>query len=183
MIYTALLRGINVGGKNKINMKELKQALEESGMRSVETYINSGNIIFVDKRSKEQVTGALEEAIFTHFSLRIKVLVYTSEEYRRIAGAVPADWTNDDRLKSDVLFLWEEVDEEAVLEDLPLKPEIDRVEYVPGAILWSVERNHVNRSGMAKIVGTKLYQHVTIRNVNTVRKIHDLIKELEGKDK
>lgn len=179
MIYAALLRGINVGGKNKIPMKELKQAFEEDGMSSVKTYINSGNIVFTDKRPKEEVTAILEEAIFAHFDLRIKVLVYSIEEYNRIAEAVPEDWTNDDQLKSDVLFLWEEVDDPAVLEELTLKPGIDRVEYVPGAILWSVERDQVTRSGMAKIVGTKLYQSVTIRNVNTVRKIHDLMKELE----
>lgn len=182
MIYAALLRGINVGGNNKINMKELKQVLEEAGMRSVKTYINSGNIAFADNRSKEQVTEILEAAIFKHFGFHIKVLVYTSEEYNRIAEAVPEDWTNDDRLKSDVLFLWEEVDEESVLENLPLKPEIDRVTYVPGAVLWSVERDHVTRSGMAKIVGTKFYQRVTVRNVNTVRKIHALLTELDVKE-
>lgn len=65
------------------------------------------------------------------------------------------------------------------MEQLPLKPEIDRAHYVPGAILWSVDRDNVTRSGMAKIVGTKLYKLVTIRNVNSVRKIHELMKELK----
>lgn len=180
MIYAALLRGINVGGSNKVNMKELKQVFEEAGMTSVKTYINSGNIVFVDAgRSKQEIMAVLEEAIFAHFGLRIKVLVYSMDEYTRIAEAVPDGWTNDDRLKSDVLFLWEKADEEAVLEQLPLKPEIDRAHYVPGAILWSVDRDNVTRSGMAKIVGTKLYKLVTIRNVNSVRKIHELMKELK----
>lgn len=180
MIYAALLRGINVGGNNKVNMKELKQVFEEAGMTLVKTYINSGNIVFADAgRSKQEIMAVLEAAIFAHFGLRIKVLVYSIDEYTRIAEAVPDDWTNDDRLKSDVLFLWEEADEEAVMEQLPLKPEIDRAHYVPGAILWSVDRDKVTRSGMAKIVGTKLYKLVTIRNVNSVRKIHELMKELK----
>lgn len=109
MIYAALLRGINVGGNNKVNMKELKQVFEEAGMTSVKTYINSGNIVFADAgRSKQEIMAVLEEAIFAHFGLRIKVLVYSMDEYTRIAEAVPDGWTNDDRLKSDVLFLWEE---------------------------------------------------------------------------
>ena len=180
MIYAALLRGINVGGNNKVNMKELKQVFEESGMTAVKTYINSGNIVFKDAiRTKQEVMAILEAAIFAHFSLRIKVLVYTIDEYSRIAEAVPEEWTNDDKLKSDVLFLWEEADEESVLEQLPLKPEVDRVHYVSGAILWSVDRDKVTKSGMSKIVGTKLYKLVTIRNVNSVRKIYGLMQEIE----
>lgn len=180
MIYVALLRGINVGGNNKINMKELKHAFEEAGMTAVKTYINSGNIIFADvARSKQEVTVKLENVIFSEFGLRIKVLVYAIDEYTRIAEAIPAEWTNDEKLKSDVLFLWEEVDDESVLSQLPLKAEIDHAQYVPGAILWSVERGKVTKSGMAKIVGTKLYKQITIRNVNSVRKIHQLMQELK----
>ncbi len=180
MIYVALLRGINVGGNNKINMKELKRVFEEAGMTAVKTYINSGNIIFADAgRTKQEATAILETAIFSEFGLRIKVLVYTIDEYSRIAEAVPLEWTNDEKLKSDVLFLWEEVDDESVLEQLPLKSGIDQAHYVPGAILWSVARDQVTKSGMAKIVGTKLYKQVTIRNVNSARKIHQLMQEVE----
>jgi len=181
MIYAALLRGINVGGNNKISMKELKEVFEQAGMSSVKTYINSGNIIFKDARNKEQVTLVSEQAIFEHFGLRIKVLVYSFDEYSLIAQAVPPEWVNDERLKSDVLFLWEQADDEGVLEQLALKPGIDRVQYVPRAILWSVDRGDVTKSGMAKIVGTKLYKLVTVRNVNTVRKIYKLMEELEEK--
>ncbi|MFP3322470.1 DUF1697 domain-containing protein [Planococcus sp. SIMBA_160] len=180
MIYAALLRGINVGGHNKVNMKELKEAFEQAGMSSVKTYINSGNIVFQDSREKEQVTILLEQAIHEQFGLRIKVLVYSFDEYSRIAQAVPSEWANDKQLKSDVLFLWQQVDQESVMEKLPLKPDIDQAIYVPGAVLWSVDREQASRSGMAKIVGTALYKQVTIRNVNTVRKIYELMRELEG---
>ncbi len=180
MIYVALLRGINVGGNNKINMKELKRVFEEAGMTAVKTYINSGNIIFSDVvRTKPEVTDILENAIFSEFGLHIKVLVYAIDEYSRIAEAVPAEWTNDEKLKSDVLFLWEEVNDESVMAQLPLKPGIDHAQYVPGAILWSVARDQVTKSGMTKIIGTKLYKQVTIRNVNSVRKIHQLMQELK----
>ncbi|RNF38962.1 DUF1697 domain-containing protein [Planococcus salinus] len=180
MIYVALLRGINVGGKNKVDMKLLKQAFERAGMNSVKTYINSGNILFSDDHhSRDDLPTLLEEVIFDCFGLRIKVLVYSKDEFHQIVQAVPSHWTNDRQMKSDVLFLWEEVDEESVLDQLVIKPAIDQTYYVPGAILWSVDKELVTKSGMSKIVGSGLYQHVTVRNVNTVRKIAGLMEEME----
>lgn len=177
MIYVALLRGINVGGKNKIDMKSLKQAFEQAGMASVKTYINSGNIIFADHdHQKEELAAILEEAISKNFNLQIKVLIRNFDEFSRMLQSVPENWTNDRMMKSDALFLWEEVDLETVLEQLAIKPGIDRVIYVPGAVLWSVDRDKVTRSGMGKIVGSILYQRVTVRNVNTVRRIFALMQ-------
>ncbi len=60
--------------------------------------------------------------------------------------------------------------------NLAIKPNIDTVKYVPGAILWSIDKINATKSGMSKIVGSKLYQQVTIRNVNTVRKIYKLMQ-------
>lgn len=178
MIYVALLRGINVGGNNKVDMKELKKVFEEAGMSSVKTYINSGNIVFEDSlHEKEELPAILEAAILAHFNLSIKVLVYSFDEFQRVAASIPDNWTNDQDMKSDVWFLWPEADDEAVLEKLTIKPEIDRVNYVPGAVLWSVDKEYVTKSGMQKVIGTKLYKLVTIRNVNTVRKLLGLMEE------
>ncbi|WP_033542250.1 DUF1697 domain-containing protein [Planococcus sp. CAU13] len=180
MIHVALLRGINVGGNNKIDMKELKAVFEEAGMSSVKTYINSGNIVFDSTASAEELPVILEAAILAHFGLPIKVLVYSFDDFKRIIGDIPGSWTNDTNMKSDVWFLWPEADSESVLEQLVIKPEIDRVLYVPGAILWSVDKEHVTRSGMQKVIGTKLYKLVTIRNVNTVRKLLGLMEEMNN---
>lgn len=178
MIYVALLRGINVGGNNKVDMKELKNVFEEAGMSSVKTYINSGNIIFADSlHEKEKLPAILEAAILAHFNLSIKVLVYSFDDFKQIAASIPDNWTNDQDMKSDVWFLWPEADDEAVLEELTIKPEFDRVNYVPGAVLWSVDKEYVTKSGMQKVIGTKLYKLVTIRNVNTVRKLLGLMEE------
>lgn len=176
MIYVALLRGINVGGNNKINMKELKGTFEWVGLQSVVTYINTGNIIFADKgRSKGELVSLLEYAIHKDFGLQIKVLILSMEDYARVMEALPAGWSNGDQMKSDVMFLWEEVDNESVVGELLHKPDIDTVIYVPGAILWSVGRDQVTRSGMQKLIGTKLYRQMTVRNVNTTRKIYELM--------
>lgn len=176
MIYAALLRGINVGGKNKMEMKKLKESFEKGGMQRVGTYINSGNVIFEDaEHSKKELAALLETAIFRDFALEIKVLVLGMDDLDRVIEALPAHWRNDDTMQCDVMFLWEEVDAETVLSDLDIKSGIDTALYVPGAVLWSVDRVNVTRSGLIKVVGTKLYGKMTVRNVNSVRKIHELM--------
>jgi uncharacterized protein (DUF1697 family) len=181
MTFVALLRGINVGGNNKIDMKQLKAKFERLNLRDVVTYINTGNIIFNDDtRSAIELSGLLEEAIAADFGLKIRVMIRTLDEISTIMASLPEHWANNQEMKSDVLYLWDEIDNESVLETLSLKPDIDRVIYVPGAILWSYDRENAGRSGMNKIIGTKFYSHVTVRNVNTARKIYDLMKAAEA---
>lgn len=177
MVFIALLRGINVGGNNKIDMKQLKQTFERVGMKDVVTYINTGNIIFsINGRSKNELSSILEEAIHHDFGLQIKVVVRSMDDVREIIREIPDTWENDKDMKSDVMFLWEEIDDESVLENLVIKPNIDTVKYVPGAILWSVDKVNVTKSGMSKIIGSKIYKQVTVRNVNTTRKIYELME-------
>ncbi|MGG3803550.1 DUF1697 domain-containing protein [Metabacillus fastidiosus] len=177
MVYIALLRGINVGGKNKIDMKLLKKTFEKVGMNDVVTYINTGNIIFSYKGiSKTELSRILEEAIHNDFKLQIKVVVRSIDDIRGIINAIPATWKNDKDMTSDVMFLWDEIDDESVLENLVIKPNIDSVTYVPGAILWSIDKKNITKSGRSKLIGSKIYKQVTIRNVNTARKIYELMQ-------
>ncbi|MHA6482512.1 DUF1697 domain-containing protein [Paenibacillus sp. strain BS8-2] len=177
MIYVALLRGINVGGNNKIDMKALKATFERLELQHVTTYINTGNIIFEDRaHSAKKLSELLEEAISADFGLTIRVMVRTLDEISTIMTALPEHWANNQEMKSDVLYLWDEINHANVLESLTIKPDIDRVIYVPGAILWSYDRENAGRSGMNKIIGSKVYAQTTVRNVNTARKIFDLMK-------
>lgn len=106
MIYVALLRGINVGGNNKISMQELKTTFEDAGMTSVVTYINSGNVVFSDSVYKQsELASLLEEGILKDFGLAIKVLVRSLDEIAEVMGALPDPWQNNKEMKSDVMFL------------------------------------------------------------------------------
>jgi uncharacterized protein (DUF1697 family) len=89
---------------------------------------------------------------------------------------LPETWANDKTAKCDVMFLGDNVDREEVLDQLTIKPGIDDVRYVPGALLWRVERASVTRSGMLKLVGTELYAQMTVRNCNTLRKLGALVQ-------
>ncbi|HYE11969.1 MAG TPA: DUF1697 domain-containing protein [Patescibacteria group bacterium] len=181
MIYVALLRGINVGGNNKVDMKLLKETFIQIGMESVITYINSGNVVFIDrKHTKAEIASLLEQAILRDFNLAIKVLIRSIDDFEPMMKILPQSWKNDNDMKCDVLFLWEEIDKETLLAELEIKPNIDSVKYSPGAILWSVDKRSVAKSGLMKIVGTALYKKMTVRNVNTTRKIYEIMQEVRN---
>jgi uncharacterized protein (DUF1697 family) len=178
MTFVALLRGINVGGNSTVSMGLLRKTFERLGLSQVRTYINSGNVIFQDEtHSSAELVTRLETAIEEDFGFAVKVLVRDFPSIQKIHAALPAQWVNDHTMKCDVMFLWEHVDEASVLDQLIIKPAIDEVKYVPGAILWRVDRENVTKSGLLKLVGTQLYKAMTIRNCNTVRKLFELMNE------
>lgn len=180
MVFVSLLRGINVGGKAKVEMATLKEVFEEVGCEAVRTYINSGNVVFRDERGAAELSGVLEEAIAARFSLDVPVLIRDLENVRALESAIPSEWTNDKEQRTDVLFLWEEFDVPDVLDGLKVNPQIENVLHVHGAIVWNIARADANRGNLRRIAGTELYRKLTIRNVNTVRKLHGLMEELQA---
>lgn len=181
MIYVALLRGINVGGNNKVDMKKLKTRFESLGFKNVETYINSGNIIFeTDKQNQNAIVGEIETAIKSDFELSIKVLVRDFTSIQHICEKLPDTWVKNELMRTDIMFLWENMDSPQIIEQLQLKP-VDNVIYTPGALLWNVADKDYDNSALFKLVGTKTYKHITIRNVNTVRKLYQIMLDKKQK--
>ena len=169
MDYIALLRGINVGNSIKINMKELKTLFEQCGFSNVSTYINSGNVIFKSNDKKNSITENIEKALHITSGNEVKVLVKTKSEVVEIANSIPGDWQNNDDLKTDVAYLFESIDNENIINELPIKKEYIQVIYVKGALIWNVRREDYNKSHLNKIISHKAYKDMTIRNVNTAR--------------
>jgi uncharacterized protein (DUF1697 family) len=176
MVYVALLRGVNVGGSGKIDMKELKAVFDAAGMTFAKTYINSGNVVFAtDTRDGARIAEVLEGAIEERFGLAVRVLVRNIDEIRSVTTALPDDWRNDQEAKCDVFFLWDEVDHPTILERLDFDPAMEDVRYTPGAIIRHVDRKNAAKSRLTKVVGTPLYQLMTVRNCNTARKLLELM--------
>ncbi|HSX14753.1 MAG TPA: DUF1697 domain-containing protein [Candidatus Saccharimonadales bacterium] len=181
MIYAALLRGINVGGTGKVEMAKLKVTFERLGLSAVKTYINSGNVIFLtESRDQQQLTAQIEAAIEHDFGFSVKVLLRNIDQVEKLVEAIPNSWVNDTNMKCDVLFLWPEIDDPNIVEQLPNDPEIEDVKYFPGAVVWRIDRGKVIESKMVKLVGTKLHKQMTARNSNTVCKIYDLMLALKS---
>jgi uncharacterized protein (DUF1697 family) len=176
--FVALLRGINVGGRNKVPMADLRRGLAGRGLVDVRTHIASGNVVALapDRpEARDQVAAAVTATIAEDFGFDCSVLVRRGTEIQRIAEAIPEEWVNDGTRKADVLFLFDDVDSPDILERLPLVPDVDTAHYTPGAVLWSVTRAQQPRSGMPAIIGTPLYQRLTIRNVNTTRTLASMV--------
>lgn len=176
--FVALLRGVNVGGTGRVEMKALKTVFDAAGLASARTYINSGNVIFAsDIHERLALAAMLEKSIAERFGFAVRVLVRDVEEIRSIVRAVPDAWTNDDATKCDVFFLWDEADSLDVLDQLDWDPAWEDVVYTPGAVIRRVDRKDAARSKLTRIVGKPLYQQMTIRNCNTARKLLQLMED------
>lgn len=137
MKYVALLRGINVGGNRKVEMKKLKSLFEMLGFKNVSTYINSGNIIF-ETNSKPKRTE-IEAAMEKEFGFAIQTLVKTKRGKREISQKIPADWKNNATQKTDLVYLFREINHENILDELPVKRDFVNIRYVPGTLFWNVK--------------------------------------------
>lgn len=175
--HVALLRGVNVGGHGMVSMKDVKAAFERAGLAGVRTYINSGNILFgPERRGLRELEVELEAALGADCGVSSKVIVKSFSEYERIVRALPKQWTEEGEWRYNVLFLRHTVDSKKILEEIRPKEEIEELVYCRGALLWRVLRSAVTRSAVARVNRTPLYQELTVRNLNTTKKLYDLMR-------
>lgn len=178
--YVALLRGINVGGKTKIDMKALKAVFEQAGFTHVKTYINSGNVLFISADpSALSIKAKIEEAIGHFLGQTVEVMVRDEASIAQLCTIFPEDWANDDKQKTDILFLADQYDNPDTLSLIKHDPGVDHLIWASGAIGWNIQRSNYGQSGMKKFIGSPVYKNMTARNINTLRKLNELFKALE----
>lgn len=114
MKYIALFRGINVGGNRKVEMKKLKGLFESLGYTEVSTYINSGNILFESDLDTKSVLTKITKTFEKTFDFEIPTLVKTEKEMKKIADAIPKDWQNDPTQRTDIAYLFPEIDSKKI---------------------------------------------------------------------
>lgn len=176
--FVALLRGINVGGNNIVSMAKLKTTFEELGFKNVRTFINSGNIIFeTSKKAPAKIISDIERAIKKDFGFDIRVIIRSLREMEVVCNALPDKWVTDKITRTDIMFLWEEVDSPKALDEIPSNPKVDRLKYVSGAVIWNVNRDEIGQSKVPKYIGSHIYKHMTARNANTTRRLLELMKK------
>jgi uncharacterized protein (DUF1697 family) len=174
--YVALLRGINVGGKTLIKMADLKTCIEELGFESVSTYIASGNVLFESaERDAAKLERKIERAAEQRFRLPVKVVVLDRAAYSRVVKAIPKSWEGDASLRANVAFVRRGTEAKQIVRELEPDLAVEEVKAINGAILWATKRNAVNRSAMRKLIGGAAYKELTVRNLNTTLKLHELL--------
>ena len=176
MVYVAFLRGINVGGNSIVSMAALKQTFEGLGFDDVRTYINSGNVIFSAGEKDAAALGTrIEKAIERDLGQSIRLTLRNAAALKRLNAAVPNAWANDGEYRCDVVLLWKEIDKRSILKELPINPGVDELAYTPGAVLWRVARKNAGKSKLNRVIGTEIYKKMSIRNLNTIRKLNALV--------
>ncbi len=168
--YVALLRGINVGGKNSVPMARLRAVLEELGFRDVATYIASGNVILDSELSASETAARIEDALPLKFALhdeRVRVLVLSQGQLQAIVDNRPVGFgSQPERYHSDAIFLMGIEAAEAMAVFDP-REGVDAVWPGEGVIYSQRLSAERTRSRLSKMMGTPAYRSMTIRNWNT----------------
>lgn len=176
--YLALLRGINVGGKSKVSMADLRDALVASGLDDVRTYIQSGNVIFsAEKSSKTDVLAAqISKVLSQKFKLDVAVVVFSKDQWSRILAAAPKWWGVQPDWKHNLLVVIPPGTVQAVLDDIgELKPDIEKVEAGSGVVYQSMLFTKFGQTSSGKLASRPAYKTLTIRNYNTATKLMNLL--------
>ena len=180
--YALLVRGINVGGKNKVVMAELRQELTELRLGKVETYINSGNIFFTSSDPKVRLVEKLEDFFAVYYPFIQSFSLLNQEDYEAELKNLPAWWTKD-LARKDVLFYTEGLDVAQVIEtveSLELKDEI--VHFGRLGIFWGKfsEESFYATAYHKYLLKMPFYRNITIRTAKTFDKIGQMLKNNKG---
>ena len=177
--FALLVRGINVGGKNKVVMADLRQQLTDLGLGQVETYINSGNIFFTTDLSRTQLVEGLSTFFGNHYPFIEHFSLLSREDYEAECANLP-DWWTEEMARKDVLFYTEGLDRESVEEKLlALKLGDEVLHFGKLAVFWgkSSEESYAKTAYHKHLMKMPFYRQITIRNANTFDKIGRLLKK------
>lgn len=175
MEYVALLRGINVGGNNKVVMSELRAQIAAEGFGHVRTYINSGNLLFEaeDEASCEDVAQAIEDVLARHYDFPIRLALLTAQDYLAQLAELP-DWWHGEVARRDALFYTRGLDRSHVRERIEAMELGDEaVHFGEHAVFWGKfdEKSFLKTAYHKRLLREDFYRQVTIRSGSTVEKI------------
>lgn len=177
--YIALLRGINVGGKNKIAMAELKLAFQDMDFTDVKTYINSGNVVFKSLlEDKNELRKSCETMILERFNLQIPIAIVSALEIEEILETAPEWWDLDKTAVNYIMFLLDGTVDDIFSVMGDIKPDIEQIGHNGKIIYWSAPRETFSKTTYSKIASSSVNDKVTIRNANTVKKLAILLSEI-----
>lgn len=180
--YITFLRGVNVGGKNRIKMNDLKRALESIGLNNVKTYIQSGNIIFSSSESEEMLIPLIKSEIKAKFDINTSVVIRTLYELEQIISNCP--FSQEQITKSQKANVEGESFYVALLPSAPKGEELEALNVyksdnddfkIINRDIYILLRHSIRSSCLTDKI-LKLDSSVTLRNFNTVKKICEIAK-------
>jgi uncharacterized protein (DUF1697 family) len=173
--WIALFRGINVGGRNKMSMAKLTSALEAAGCRSVQTYIQSGNVVFdCSSKSKPNLSVRLGDAIACQFGFRPDILLLTDSDFRTAIKNNPFPDAESEPKTLHFFFLDSVPDSPDMEAIVKLATATERYRLIDGVFYLHAPEGF-GRSKLAAGVERRLGVPVTARNYNTIRSLSSIL--------
>ena len=176
--YVALLRGINVGGRNKVAMADLRDAFEDGGYEAVRTYIQSGNVLFRSDLPAKSLEGNIEGLLERRFGVPLVVVVRSHTQLRKVVRKAPPGFgVSPDEYHSDAVFLKAPLTAKQAMGVVELRDGVDQAWPGDGVVYFARLSAKRVQSKMSRIVGTPEYKQMTIRSWTTTTKLLDLFDE------
>ena len=179
MEYVALLRGINVGGNNKVVMSELRAQIAAAGFGHVRTYINSGNLLFEAEAPREDVAQRVEDLLASRYDFPIRVALLTAQDYLEELHNLP-DWWHGKVARRDAIFYTRGLDRDHVRERIEAMELGDEAVHVgEHAVFWGKfdEKSFLKTAYHKRLLREDFYSQVTIRSGSTVEKIAAILSQ------
>ena len=174
--YVALLRGINVGGRNRVGMADLREAFEAAGHDAVGTYIQSGNVLFESAGPRGSLEEDLEAMLERRFHVPLLVVLRTHLQLRAVVDKAPPGFGRDPgTYHSDVIFLKAPLSTRDGMRVLQVREGVDQAWSGTGVIYFARVSARRSQSRMSRIVGTSQYRRMTIRSWATTTKLLRLL--------
>jgi len=179
--YLALLRGINVGGKNVIKMDLLKEIFEKMGFFDVKTYIQSGNVLFkYNEMEKDKLIRKIEKTLFKNTNYEIMVLVMTLPDFEKIIKDIPEEFENIEKYTYDVLFLMDKLNPNEIMKKIKIVEGEDKI--FEGKKALYVKRLSEKLTGSYIVRALKISPNITVRNLKVTKELYELMLERNNKN-
>jgi uncharacterized protein (DUF1697 family) len=173
-----LLRGINVGGRNKIAMRDLKQTFADLGFVDPVTYIQSGNVVAGSRRANgPALVRTIEGGLSDAFGYQARVVVLDLPQMRTVVRQIPKDWdVEDDAMRYNVIFTTAAITPKELRRRVTPKPDIESAVAGTHALYWSAPFATATRTAMVKLSAHPDYGELTIRNLRTTMNLLELME-------
>jgi uncharacterized protein (DUF1697 family) len=176
MRQVVLLRGVNVGGRNKLAMPALRAALEHAGMEAVTTYVQSGNVVLDSAAKPDALARACEAVIAERFGLQIAAVARTRDELAAVVAHDPLGGVAESEKLYQVTFCVKAPDEQALAKVAERAVEGERI-VARGREIYAWFPHGVGRSKLAAQLGRQDLGVATARNWTTVTRLLALAGE------
>jgi uncharacterized protein (DUF1697 family) len=185
MRYLALLRGINVGGKNLFLMTDLRNRLEGAGLEHVATYIQSGNVLFESRlRNIAKLSHTIEQALSQGRINPAAAFVVSEHQLEGVVKDAPSAFGLDPKkYRYYAAFLKTPLIARELLPSIELREGVDEVFESSGVLYFKKLIARATESKFPKLTSSHAYKDMTIRNWNTVLKLLELIANEPRQDR